>query len=207
MLKLFFKIPDTLETILSYTDSLKNSDKIFNYIQTDTWKQKLSFYKSDDIVLPLIFYFDDFEPNNPLGPKSNKRSLWLCLHRTIFLIRIKLVRIKHRAYIWNRFYSESSIFIYVEMDVENNIAVLFSTLFGFLKIQQEYRKKHLWQLFNHKRHELKRKLQRLCLQQRQELLMKWFQINNSKPLQLTMEGIRYQRIWQLQRSPDFTKKS
>lgn len=32
----------------------------------------MSLYKSDDIVLPLIFYFDDFESNNPLGPKTGK---------------------------------------------------------------------------------------------------------------------------------------
>jgi len=36
------------------------------------WKNKLSLYKSDDIVLSLIFYFDDFELNNLLGPKSGK---------------------------------------------------------------------------------------------------------------------------------------
>lgn len=77
-------------------DSLINcSDKIYNYIQTDTWKQKLSLYKSDDIVLPLLFYFDDFEPNNPLGPKSGKLGVvyvtLLCLPpvsllRTIFFL-------------------------------------------------------------------------------------------------------------------------
>ncbi|CAL1678201.1 unnamed protein product [Lasius platythorax] len=33
--------------------------------------------------------------------------------------------------------------------------------------------------------------------------MKWKQINNLQPLQLTMEGIRYRRIWQNERSFDF----
>lgn len=51
---------------------INSSDKIYSYVQTDTWKRKLSFYRSDDIVLPLIIYFDDFESNNPLGPKSGK---------------------------------------------------------------------------------------------------------------------------------------
>lgn len=73
MLELFFQIPRALEDILLYMNSLPNSsDRIFNYIQTDMWKHKLSLYKPDDIVLSLIFYFDDFESNNPLDPKSGK---------------------------------------------------------------------------------------------------------------------------------------
>ncbi|XP_029154904.1 putative nuclease HARBI1 [Nylanderia fulva] len=36
--------------------------------------------------------------------------------------------------------------------------------------------------------------------------MKWLQINNSISIPLTMEGIRYQRMWQLERSSDFWKR-
>lgn len=79
MFELFFQIPGALEQILSYMNSLMNgeeerffSDRIYSYVQTDKWKHKLSHYKADDIVLPLMLYFDDFEPNNPLGPKSGK---------------------------------------------------------------------------------------------------------------------------------------
>lgn len=80
------------------------------------------------------------------------------------------------------------------MDMEKNIAILFSTLLGFLKIQQNNRKRHLRQFFNRKQRELKIELQRLCLKQRNKLLVKWLQINNSKLLQMTMEGIKYRRI-------------
>lgn len=91
------------------------------------------------------------------------------------------------------------------MDMEKS-AILFSTLFELLKIQQDNRKKYLRQLFIRKRYELNIKLHRLCLQQRNELLMKWLQISDLYPLQLTMEGIKYQRIWQLERSSDFWKR-
>lgn len=72
-LELIFLIPNALENILSYMLSLTNvSDRIYNYVETDRWKQKLSLYELDHIVLPLIFYFDDIESNNPLGPKKDK---------------------------------------------------------------------------------------------------------------------------------------
>jgi len=70
MLQLFLKISNALDDILSYMNSLNYTDQIHNYVQTNMWKNKLSLYKSNDIVLPLIFYFDDFEPNNLLGLKS-----------------------------------------------------------------------------------------------------------------------------------------
>lgn len=90
------------------------------------------------------------------------------------------------------------------MNVEKTI-LLFSFLFEFSKIRQNNGKKHLRQLFIRRRLELKTKLQRLCLQQKNELLLKWMQSNGSKPLQLTMEGIRFRRIWQVERSSDFWK--
>jgi len=36
--------------------------------------------------------------------------------------------------------------------------------------------------------------------------MKWLQISDLNPLQLTMEGIKYQRIWDLEKSSDFWKR-
>lgn len=46
------------------------------------------------------------------------------------------------------------------------------------------------------------KLQRRFLQERNKLLLIWKE-NNLQPVLLTMEGIRYRRIWQLERSADF----
>nr|XP_012215694.1 PREDICTED: putative nuclease HARBI1 isoform X2 [Linepithema humile]XP_012215695.1 PREDICTED: putative nuclease HARBI1 isoform X2 [Linepithema humile] len=45
--------------------------------------------------------------------------------------------------------------------------------------------------------------QRLCHEQRNDLLIKWMQINDSRPLTLLIDGIRYRRIWMKERSNDF----
>jgi len=74
MLQLFFKIPNALDDILSYMNSLNYTDRIHNYVQTNMWKNKLSLYKSNDIVLPLIFYFDDL--NQIIHLVQNQCSLY-----------------------------------------------------------------------------------------------------------------------------------
>lgn len=85
----------------------------------------------------------------------------------------------------------------------NKDITYFFAMLRLIKIHQDFRKKQLRLWFSHRRRVLKIKLQRLCYLKSNELLMKWKQINNLQPLQLTMEGIRYRRIWQNERSFDF----
>ena len=69
----YFELPDSLSSILTYIDFLKNNDScIENYMQCRHWKAKVSKYKCDDIVLPLHVYYDDFQCNNSLGSHAEK---------------------------------------------------------------------------------------------------------------------------------------
>lgn len=67
VLKNFFSLPNVLSTTLEYMEKLNLQKNICNLIQTEFWKDKLSNYKETDTVLPLFFYYDEFESGNPLG--------------------------------------------------------------------------------------------------------------------------------------------
>lgn len=65
VLKLFLELPTVFPSILLYMEKAEKSTEVICCTQADLWitiKQKFS-----GIVIPLIFYFDDFEINNPLG--------------------------------------------------------------------------------------------------------------------------------------------
>lgn len=64
----FFYLPHALEDTLSYMASLSSRDNWFcNVTQGSVWQRKIARFKLDDIVLPLVLYYDDLEPNEPLG--------------------------------------------------------------------------------------------------------------------------------------------
>ncbi|XP_011174849.3 protein ALP1-like isoform X2 [Solenopsis invicta] len=86
------------------------------------------------------------------------------------------------------------------------VTSLFIALFAINRLQQDCRKKQLRRLFSRRRRALKATLKRLCFQERTELLLRWKQINSLKQIELIAEGIRYRRIWQLERSSDFWKR-
>lgn len=68
-----FKTTNFLKEIIDYIDSLKNEKTLIsNIIQTPIWKKKISRIENDGtlLLLPLIIYFDDFEPLNALGSHS-----------------------------------------------------------------------------------------------------------------------------------------
>lgn len=89
------------------------------------------------------------------------------------------------------------------MDTENIVGPLFTTLVGLLKTYHDLRKQQLRKFCLRRRRTLTKRLRSLCLQGRNNLIMIWAEMNNSKPLQLITEGIRYRRIWKLERSSDF----
>jgi len=46
---------------------------IYNFVQCQRWKFIITkYFKKSDIVFPLLVYYDDWEPNNPLGPHLKK---------------------------------------------------------------------------------------------------------------------------------------
>lgn len=65
-LKLFLELPGVLKTINEFQNSLTKdkSGRLNNIVQAHLWK---NITYSNEIVLPLIMYFDDFEIGNPLG--------------------------------------------------------------------------------------------------------------------------------------------
>lgn len=82
LLDLFSKLFTTtnmLNDIISNIEQLQNSRNLFviNYMQSNSWNRKLKQINPDDktLVLPLFLYFDEFEPNNPLGSSSNKKKI------------------------------------------------------------------------------------------------------------------------------------
>lgn len=78
-LKLFFQISGMLEETLNYIEQLKNepADHVSNIINSVYWKTKLAAlnFTTEQLVFPIIFFNDDFEPNNPLGSHSGTHKL------------------------------------------------------------------------------------------------------------------------------------
>ncbi|XP_011859686.1 PREDICTED: uncharacterized protein LOC105557127, partial [Vollenhovia emeryi] len=73
VLKNFFELPDALNSTIHMQKVQSESDTIYNFVQCTRWRDVITkYYKKTDIVFPLLVYYDDFEPNNPLGPHSEK---------------------------------------------------------------------------------------------------------------------------------------
>lgn len=75
--KLFNKT-NMLSDIIKEIERINNEsgDFVCNFIQSDLWKEKLNNLDKDPdtLYLPLFIYFDDFEPNNVLGSRANKKN-------------------------------------------------------------------------------------------------------------------------------------
>lgn len=69
LLKTFLEIPNVLKTIKDYQYNLnienKKSGNMRNIIHGSLWKNNVP--NNDELVLPLLLYYDDFETGNPLG--------------------------------------------------------------------------------------------------------------------------------------------
>lgn len=64
VLRKFFELPNVLETIVK-------SFETSSFIQGTAW-QEIKRQHPDKLVIPLSFFFDDFEANNPLGAHKQK---------------------------------------------------------------------------------------------------------------------------------------
>ncbi|KAK9736438.1 hypothetical protein QE152_g12518 [Popillia japonica] len=73
-LQKFLELPNVYDKIVEYVESLNNKDIICNIVQSQLWKYILVEYPNK-MVLPLCFYYDDFEINNPLGTHAGISKL------------------------------------------------------------------------------------------------------------------------------------
>jgi len=63
-----------LDVILKYTENMKSSKLIYNFMQSQLWQEKCSI-NSNKLIFPLFLYYDDFEVNNPLGTHATSQML------------------------------------------------------------------------------------------------------------------------------------
>ncbi|XP_066600979.1 uncharacterized protein [Prorops nasuta] len=61
----FLQLPGIFGSILSYIKEIRQSRSVYSILQGEVWPKIEQ--KFDNIVLPLILYYDEFEVNNPLG--------------------------------------------------------------------------------------------------------------------------------------------
>lgn len=75
VLSKLFALPDFLQEILNYMQSLSmESNGISNIIQAESFK-KLQEKYPNRIIIPLIFYYDEFEVNDPLGSQTGTHKI------------------------------------------------------------------------------------------------------------------------------------
>lgn len=70
-LKMFLEIPNVYDDILEFItqECSENNEVISSIVQGQLWKQLMINYKNK-IFFPLILFYDDFEPCNPLGSRA-----------------------------------------------------------------------------------------------------------------------------------------
>ncbi|KAG5684068.1 hypothetical protein PVAND_013317 [Polypedilum vanderplanki] len=74
-LNAFLLLPKVLDDIVNHMKNLENSSKIKNIIQGKSWKKIKTQFTHEDIILPLILYFDEFEPDNPLSSNAGNNKI------------------------------------------------------------------------------------------------------------------------------------
>ena len=76
-LKNFFSLGNVLDECLKNYYYLKKSqnDVIENMIQTDFWIEKTKALSNEDVIFPLLMFYDDFETGNALGSHSSIQKL------------------------------------------------------------------------------------------------------------------------------------
>lgn len=87
------------------------------------------------------------------------------------------------------------------MEKDDFIAVL-TLLFEMFNMQQKARKKRLKNMMKR----INMNLRKLCLQQKNELLVRWNQMTEVQSPSLVFDGIQYRRIWTKIRSDDFWER-
>lgn len=66
-IKSFFELPNILNVTIENQKTMQNHSSIINFVNSDTFANKLSNFSPNDIVIPYFLYCDDFQINNALG--------------------------------------------------------------------------------------------------------------------------------------------
>ncbi|XP_030374105.1 uncharacterized protein LOC115634022 isoform X1 [Scaptodrosophila lebanonensis] len=66
-IKSFFELPNVLNLTLQNKKLLQNQGNLINFVNSETFANKLQNFLPDDIVITFFLYFDDFQINNALG--------------------------------------------------------------------------------------------------------------------------------------------
>lgn len=79
-LKTFLEIPKVFKTILNYQQKLldtfnEKKSCMAHLVHGSLWRKLRSLFPDDQIVFPLIVYFDDFEPLNPIGSHAGSYKI------------------------------------------------------------------------------------------------------------------------------------
>lgn len=75
VLKKFFEISNVFEQCVKFVNEIYSENTVFsNIIQGELWKEKISKYQNN-LVFPLILYYDDVELGNPLGSHSSVHKI------------------------------------------------------------------------------------------------------------------------------------
>lgn len=73
-IKTFFECEDLLEKTISNTKTQESSLRITNFVAASRWKQIRNKY-SNDIIIPLWLYSDEFEVNDTQSSHNVRHSV------------------------------------------------------------------------------------------------------------------------------------
>ncbi|KAG5672923.1 hypothetical protein PVAND_003011 [Polypedilum vanderplanki] len=71
----FLSLPGIFNAIQHNIHEIEKSSDVQNFIQGKTWRGVLKNFKKDEIVLPLLLYYDEFEPDNPLSANAGNNKV------------------------------------------------------------------------------------------------------------------------------------
>lgn len=73
-IKTFFELDNVLDVTLKNIDELEKSNRIHNFINGKAWKDVRKKYGTD-LLIPISFYADEFEVNDPLSSHNKRHSV------------------------------------------------------------------------------------------------------------------------------------
>lgn len=72
----FLELPGCFDAIISNLENLSQKDEPFsNVVQGKLWKEKVAKHFFGKTVLPLVFFFDDMDPDNITGSHAGHHKL------------------------------------------------------------------------------------------------------------------------------------
>lgn len=74
LLKSIFQLPNMLSGVLENQDNLSKETNICNFVNGSVWKEIKSEMKGKTVI-PYSLFYDDFEPDNPLGSHKTENAI------------------------------------------------------------------------------------------------------------------------------------